>query len=132
MRLPVATSNADSSPKGGRGGRRFAPLAFTDHGFYGTQFTAGHRAEHLRGAGFCEAAQHVGQQPGAGWQVYSLERKVLVHERNIAELVDSMAELLAAPPARVKRPIGFVHPKDGKDADGKDADVKAAAKGRKG
>ena len=65
-------------------------------------------------------------------KVYSLERKVLVHERNIAELVDSMAELLAAPPARVKRPIGFVHPKDGKDADGKDADVKAAAKGRKG
>ncbi len=31
-----------------------------------------------------------------------------VHERNIAELVDSMAELLAAPPLPTKRSIGFV------------------------
>ncbi len=52
-------------------------------------------------------------------KVYSLERKVSVHERNIAELVDSMAELLAAPAAPVKRPIGFVHPKEGKGSDDK-------------
>ncbi|NQW94802.1 MAG: hypothetical protein HQ446_12380 [Polaromonas sp.] len=34
------------------------------------------------------------------------------HERNIAELVDSMAELLAAPPPLPKRSIGFITPDD--------------------
>jgi len=41
-------------------------------------------------------------------KVHKLERKVSVHERNIAELVDSMADLLATPPAPPKRSIGFV------------------------
>lgn len=45
-------------------------------------------------------------------KVHTLERKVSVHERNIAELVDSMAGLLATPPAPPKRPIGFVLPED--------------------
>ncbi len=44
---------------------------------------------------------------------------------SIHALVDEMGKLLAPPPAPVKRPIGFVHPKDSKDAGGK------AAKGRK-
>jgi len=35
-----------------------------------------------------------------------------VHERNIAELADSMAALLATPPTPPKRPIGFVTPED--------------------
>lgn len=38
-----------------------------------------------------------------------------VHERNIAELVDSMAELLAAPPPPPKRSIGFLPLQDKKD-----------------
>jgi hypothetical protein len=41
-------------------------------------------------------------------KVHALERKVSVHERNIAELADSMAELLATPALPPKRPIGFV------------------------
>lgn len=45
-------------------------------------------------------------------KVHALERKVSVHERNIAELVDSMAELLAVPPPPPKRPIGFITPED--------------------
>jgi hypothetical protein len=45
-------------------------------------------------------------------KVHALERKVSVHERNIAELADSMAELLATPPTPPKRPIGFVTPED--------------------
>jgi hypothetical protein len=47
-------------------------------------------------------------------KVNTLERKVSVHERNIAELVDSMAELLAAPPPPPKRSIGFITPDDKK------------------
>jgi hypothetical protein len=48
-------------------------------------------------------------------KVHALERKVSVHERNIAELVDSMANLLTTPPAPPKRPIGFVHPHEKAD-----------------
>ncbi len=45
-------------------------------------------------------------------KVNTLERKVSVHERNIAELVDSMTELLATPPSSPKRPIGFITMED--------------------
>jgi hypothetical protein len=41
-------------------------------------------------------------------KVLTLERKVSVHERNIAELVHSMAQLLARPPPPPRRSIGFV------------------------
>lgn len=43
---------------------------------------------------------------------HTLERKVSTHERHIAELVDSMAQLLAAPPPPPKRSIGFITPED--------------------
>ena len=45
-------------------------------------------------------------------KVHALERKVSVHERNIAELADSMAALLATPAPPPKRPIGFINPED--------------------
>lgn len=44
--------------------------------------------------------------------VQALERKVSVHERNIAELADSMAALLATPAPPPKRPIRFINPED--------------------
>lgn len=59
-------------------------------------------------------------------KVHQLERKVSVHERNIAQLADSMAELLAAPPTPPKRPIGLV-PLEDKPTSGK-ASTKAARK----
>ncbi len=40
-------------------------------------------------------------------KLYQLERKVSKHDRAIAELIDSMRQLLA-PPEPPKRPIGFV------------------------
>ncbi len=58
-------------------------------------------------------------------KVYSLERKVSVHERNIAELVDEMGKLLA-PPDPPHRPIGFVHPKEDKPKGGAGRGKKAA------
>ncbi len=45
-------------------------------------------------------------------KVHTLERKVSTHERHIAELVDSMSELLAAAPPSPKRSIGFITPED--------------------
>ena len=48
-------------------------------------------------------------------KVNTLERKVSRHERHIAELVDSMAELLATPAPPTKRTIGFLPLEDKKD-----------------
>jgi hypothetical protein len=56
-----------------------------------------------------------------------LERKVSVHERHIAELVDSMAELLAAPVPPPKHAIGFV-PQDDRPSKPSGIKAKAAAK----
>ena len=58
-------------------------------------------------------------------KVHTLERKVSIHERNISELVESMAELLAAPPTPPNRSIGFL-PVDGKTD--KAASVRASSK----
>lgn len=59
-------------------------------------------------------------------KVHALERKVSVHERNIAELVDSMAALLATPPPPPRRSIGFVTQKE-QPSKPKSAKEKAAA-----
>lgn len=40
-------------------------------------------------------------------KVHTLERKGSTHERHIAELVDSMAQLLAASPPPPKRLLGL-------------------------
>jgi hypothetical protein len=45
-------------------------------------------------------------------KVHALERKVSVHECKFAELADSMAELLAAPPIPPEQPIGFINSED--------------------
>jgi hypothetical protein len=45
-------------------------------------------------------------------KVNALEQKVSVHERNIAALADSTAELLATPTPPPKRHIGFIVPED--------------------
>ena len=53
-------------------------------------------------------------------KVNTLKRKVSRHERHIAELVDSMADLLATPAPPPKRSIGFLplQDKKGKPAGG--------------
>ncbi len=52
---------------------------------------------------------HVQLLQGGGDRSGGRQRhKVSVHERNIAELVDSMAQLLANPPTPPRRSIGFL------------------------
>lgn len=112
LRLQFATS----SLKGGHGGRRYAPLAFTEHGaIMASMVLNSPRATELSVyvvQAFVELRGMVASNRELAGKVNILERKVSVHERNIAELVDSMAELLAAPPPSVKRAIGFVTHQD--------------------
>jgi hypothetical protein len=112
LRLQFATS----SLKGGHGGRRYAPLAFTEHGaIMASMVLNSPRATELSVyvvQAFVELRGMLTNNRELAGKVHALERKVSVYERNIAELVDSMAELLAVPPSLAKRPIGFITPQD--------------------
>ncbi len=121
LRLQFATSSATGA-KGrvgagaGHGGRRFAPLAFTEHGaIMASMVLNSARATALSVyvvRAFVELRGVLSTNKELATKLHTLERKVGVHERNIAELADSMASLLATPPPPPKRPIGFVLPED--------------------
>jgi len=128
LRLQIATS----SLKGfGHGGRRYAPLAFTEHGaIMAATLLNSPRATALSVyvvRAFVELRGMLSSNRELATKVHQLERKVSVHERNIAELVDSMADLLATPPPPSKRPIGFV-PQEEKPGKPMAAKGKAAVK----
>ena len=116
LRLQFATSSSASAKGTGHGGRRYAPLAFTEHGaIMASMVLNSPRATALSVyvvRAFVELRGMLSSNKELAAKVHTLERKVSVHERNIAELVDSMASLLATPPTPPKRPIGFVIPED--------------------
>jgi phage regulator Rha-like protein len=103
--------------KTGRGQhRKYLPYAFTEHGaIMVATLLNSPRATALSiyvVRAFVELRGMLSTNRELAVKVHSLERKVSVHERNIAQLADSMAELLAAPPPQPKRPIGFITPED--------------------
>ncbi|HSV50941.1 MAG TPA: ORF6N domain-containing protein [Burkholderiaceae bacterium] len=129
LRLQFATL------KSGRGQhRKYLPLAFTEHGaIMAATLLNSPRAAELSVyvvRAFVELRGILASNRELAVKVHQLERKVSVHERNIAELADSMGQLLAAPAPPPKRAIGFVpqEEKTGKPA-GKAA-RKAAAHGK--
>ena len=125
---------ATSSLKASHGGRRYAPMAFTEHGaIMASMLLNSPRATALSVhvvRAFVELRSLLTSNRELATKVHSLERKVSVHERNIAELVDSMAELLAPPAASPKRPIGFITPADtaSKAKNNKNIAIKVAKK----
>ena len=131
LRLQFATL------KTGRGQhRKYLPCVFTEHGaIMAATLLNSPRATALSVyvvRAFVELRGMLTSNRELANKVNTLERKVSVHERNIAELVDSMAELLAVPLSPPKRSIGFVTHEDKKDkpASGKAAG-KSAIKARK-
>ena len=92
--------------------RKYAPYVFTEHGaIMAATLLNSPRATELSVyvvRAFVELRGMLTSNRELAGKVHTLERKVSAHERNIAELVDSMAELLATPPPPPKRPIGFV------------------------
>lgn len=113
LRLQSATSSSTGT---GHGGRRYAPLAFTEHGaIMASMVLNSPRATALSVyvvRAFVELRGMLSSNKELAIKVHALERKVSVHERNIADLVDAMTKLLRSPPAPPKRPIGFVIPED--------------------
>ena len=127
LRLQFATS----SLKGGHGGRRYAPLAFTAHGaIMASMVLNSPRATKLSVyvvQAFVDLRSMLASNRELAGKVHNLERKVSVHERNIAELADSMAELLATPAPPPKRSIGFITHEDKKDKPSKPTGTKIKA-----
>lgn len=115
LRLQSATSSSKGS---GHGGRRYAPLAFTEHGaIMAAMVLSSARATALSVhvvRAFVELKALSASNRELAGKVERLERKVSTHERHISELADSMAALLAAPPPPPKRSIGFVTPEEKK------------------
>ncbi len=133
LRLQFATLEA------GRGQhRKYLPHVFTEHGaIMAATLLNSPRATTLSVyvvRAFVELRGMLTSNRELAGKVHSLERKVSVHERNIAELVDSMANLLATPPDPPKRPIGFVHLQEKKDtpASGKTAEKTTNKPSKKG
>jgi DNA polymerase I-like protein with 3'-5' exonuclease and polymerase domains len=128
LRLQFATSNAS------RGVRRYAPLAFTEHGaIMAATLLNSPRATELSVyvvRAFVELRGILVSNRELAAKVHQLERKVSTHERNIAELADSMGQLLAAPAPPPKRSIGFlpVEEKKSKSASSKATSKVAARK----
>ncbi len=115
LRLQSATLN--SGLKTGRGQhRKYLPYVFTEHGaIMAATLLNSPRATALSiyvVRAFVELRGLLSANKDLAIKVHALERKVSVHERNIAELADSMAELLATPPPLPKRHIGFINPDD--------------------
>ena len=110
LRLQSATLNT------GRGQhRKYLPLAFTEHGaiMAATLFNSLRATEisvHVVRA-FVELRAMLATNREMSNKLYQLERKVSRHDQAIAELIDSMRQLLA-PPEPPKQPIGFVPPQD--------------------
>jgi ORF6N domain len=103
--------------KTGRGRhRKYLPYAFTEHGaIMAATLLNSPRATALSiyvVRAFVELRGWLSANKSLASQVHALERKVSVHERSIAELADSMAELLATPAPPPKRPIGFITPEE--------------------
>ena len=114
LRLQSATLN--SGLKTGRGQhRKYLPYAVTEHGaIMAAALLNSPRATALSiyvVRAFVELRGLLSANKELATKVHALERKVSVHERNIAELADSMAALLATPPPP-KRAIGFITPED--------------------
>lgn len=101
--------------KSGRGQhRKYLPLAFTEHGaIMAATLLGSSRATEISVhvvRAFVELRGMLANNRDLAVKVERLERKVSTHERHIAELADSMAQLLYTPPPSTKPPIGFVPP----------------------
>lgn len=100
--------------KTGRGQhRKYLPLAFTEHGaiMAATLLNSPRATQisvHIVRA-FVELKSLLTSNREMSNKLYQLERRVSRHDQSIAELIDSMRELLTAP-VLPKRSIGFLEP----------------------
>jgi hypothetical protein len=95
----------------GRGGRRYAPYVFTEHG--ALMLSSVLNSETAAEVGilvvrsFVKLREMLSTHKELAAQLEALERKVGSHDQALAEVIDAI-RLMMSPPAQSKRSIGFV------------------------
>lgn len=104
LRSQFATSNSR------RGGRRYLPYAFTEHGaIMAASVLNSPRAVEMSVfvvRAFVQLRELLASHRELAERLDELERKLATHDRAIAGLIDAIRQLTSVP-ARTSRPIGF-------------------------
>lgn len=112
----AADLRSQSVTSKGRGGRRYNPYAFTEHGavMLASVLNSEWAVEIsiLVVRAFVQLRQLLSTHKEVAAKLEELERKVSSHDQAIAGLIDAIRQLMA-PPTKSKRPIGFVIETDG-------------------
>ncbi len=107
LRSQIATSN---SPVG-RGGRRYLPYVFTEHGalMLGNVIKSERAVEMslMVVRAFVRMRELVAGNKELAQKLNQLERKVGAHDKAIAEIINAIRQLMSPEEPKKKRPIGF-------------------------
>ena len=95
----------------GRGGRRYAPYVFTEHGALMLSSVLNSKMAAEIGIvvvrTFVQLREMLSTHKKLAAKLDAIERKVGSHDQSIAGLIDAIRQLMT-PPAQDKRPIGFI------------------------
>ena len=111
LRSQSVTSNAP-----GRGGRRYAPYAFTEQGVamlstvLNSPRAIAVNIEIMRA--FVRLRELIASNKELAAKLNQLEKKLSTHDQAITEIMHAIRELMTPPEPTKKRPIGFVTPKE--------------------
>ena len=111
LRSQFATSIQTQSQ---RGGRRYAPLVFTEHGaIMAATVVNSSRAVEMSiyvVRAFVRLREVLASNKDLATKFGELERKLKGHDQAIAGILDAIRRLMTPPPIPTKRSIGFVTP----------------------
>ena len=95
----------------GRGGRRYLPYVFTEHGaIMAASVLDSERAVQVSiyvVRAFVQLREMLSSNKALARKLNELERKLTTHDRAITELIEAIRHLMTPPEPKKKRPIGF-------------------------
>lgn len=107
LRSQIATSKAVP----GRGGRRYLPFVFTEHGaVMAASVLDSERAVQVSiyvVRAFVQLREMLSSNKKLAHKLNELERKLATHDWAITELIEAIRQLMTPPEPKKKRPIGF-------------------------
>jgi phage regulator Rha-like protein len=107
LRSQFATSKATA----GRGGRRYFPFVFTEHGaIMAAAMLDSERAVQISVyvvRAFVQLREMLSSNKKLAHKLTELERELATHDQAITELIEAIRQLMTPPEAKKKRPIGF-------------------------
>ena len=109
LRSQIVTSKTEA--KDGRGGRRYLPWAFTEHGaLMAANILRSERATEMSVfiiRAFVKLREHTSANAAILTRLAEIDSTLLMHDNNIRELYQAIIPLLQPEPVPPKRKIGF-------------------------